>query len=60
MGEMQNLGLRAGINAMLIGHYLTTLYQPPEKDHEMLHSLGLEGGEAPVPGEYQPATGDAH
>lgn len=60
MGEMQNLGLRAGINAMLIGHYLTTLGQPPEKDHEMLHSLGLEGGEAPVPGEYQPATGDAH
>jgi biotin synthase len=50
MGELQALGLKAGINAMLIGHYLTTLGQPPEKDHEMLAELGLEGGEAPVPG----------
>lgn len=48
MGEMQHLGLKSGINAMLIGHYLTTLGQPPEKDHEMLSSLGLEGGETPV------------
>ncbi|MGC9503909.1 biotin synthase BioB [Baaleninema sp.] len=50
MGELQALGLKSGINAMLIGHYLTTLGQPPEKDQEMLESLGLEGGEAPVPG----------
>lgn len=50
MGELQNLGLKSGINAMLIGHYLTTMGQPPEKDHEMLASLGLQGGEAPIPG----------
>ncbi|HBR00178.1 MAG TPA: biotin synthase BioB, partial [Cyanobacteria bacterium UBA11691] len=50
MGELQALGLQAGINAMLIGHYLTTLGQPPEADHQMLASLGLEGGEAPIPG----------
>ncbi len=49
MGELQALGLKAGINAMLIGHYLTTLGQPPEQDHAMLASLGLQGGEAPVP-----------
>jgi len=49
MGELQALGLKAGINAMLIGHYLTTLGQPPEKDREMLESLGLQGGETPVP-----------
>jgi biotin synthase len=49
MGELQSLGLKAGINAMLIGHYLTTLGQPPEKDHAMLESLGLKGGEAPIP-----------
>ncbi|MFW6358489.1 MAG: biotin synthase BioB [Chroococcales cyanobacterium] len=55
MGELQALGLKAGINAMLIGHYLTTLGQPPEKDHAMLEALGLEGGEAPIPGEYKPA-----
>lgn len=52
MGELQALGLKSGINAMLIGHYLTTLGQPPEQDHAMLESLGLTGGEAPIPGEY--------
>ena len=54
MGELQALGLQAGINAMLVGHYLTTLGQPPEQDRAMLESLGLQGGEAPIPGEYQP------
>jgi biotin synthase len=54
MGELQSLGLKAGINAMLVGHYLTTLGQSPQQDREMLQSLGLEGGEAPIPGEYQP------
>lgn len=49
MGELEALGLKAGINAMLIGHYLTTLGQPPEKDQAMLESLGLQGGEAPIP-----------
>jgi len=53
MGELQALGLKSGINAMLIGHYLTTMGQPPEQDHAMLESLGLTGGEAPIPGEYQ-------
>lgn len=52
MGELQALGLKAGINAMLIGHYLTTLGQPPEQDHTMLTALGRTGGEAPIPGEY--------
>lgn len=49
MGELQSLGLQAGINAMLIGHYLTTMGQPPERDHAMLAELGLTGGEAPIP-----------
>lgn len=52
MGDLQALGLKAGINAMLVGHYLTTLGQPPEADQQLLASLGLEGGEAPIPGEY--------
>ena len=52
MGELQALGLKSGINAMLIGHYLTTMGQPPEQDHAMLEALGLTGGEAPIPGEY--------
>ena len=52
MGDMQHMGLKAGINAMLIGHYLTTLGQPPEQDKAMLNELGLEGGEAPIPGTH--------
>ncbi len=53
MGELQALGLRSGINAMLVGHYLTTMGQPPEQDQQMLKQLGLVGGEAPIPGEWQ-------
>lgn len=53
MGEWQDKGLQSGINAMLIGNYLTTLGQPPEQDRAMLESLGLQGGEAPIPGEYK-------
>lgn len=53
MGELQSMGLQAGINAMLIGNYLTTLGQSPEQDHAMLESLGLEGGEASIPCEYK-------
>ena len=49
MGELQAMGLKAGINAMLIGHYLTTMGQSPEQDHAMLEKLGLQGGEAPIP-----------
>jgi biotin synthase len=55
MGELQALGLQAGINAMLVGHYLTTLGQPPEQDHALLNQLGLKGGEAPIPGTYSVA-----
>jgi biotin synthase len=53
MGDLQELGFKAGINAMLVGNYLTTLGQPPEQDQAMLAELGLIGGEAPIPGEYQ-------
>jgi biotin synthase len=56
MGELQSLGLQAGINAMLVGHYLTTLGQSPQEDRAMLESLGLKGGEAPIPSEHQAAT----
>ncbi|MGK7932090.1 MAG: biotin synthase BioB [Microcystaceae cyanobacterium] len=52
MGEWQHLGLKSGLNAMLIGHYLTTLGQSPEQDHAMLEALGLSGGETPVNREY--------
>lgn len=48
--EWQRQGLKSGINAMLIGNYLTTLGQSPEDDHAMLAELGLQGGETPVMG----------
>ena len=48
MGEWQAQGLKSGINAMLIGNYLTTLGQSPEDDQKMLSELGLEGGEVKV------------
>jgi biotin synthase len=57
MGQLQHLGLKSGINAMLIGHYLTTMGQPPEQDQAMLASLGLQGGEAPVPRVYRGTRG---
>ncbi len=38
---------------MLIGHYLTTLGQSTEQDNAMLESLGLSGGEAPIPGQLR-------
>ncbi|MGC9524107.1 MAG: biotin synthase BioB [Limnospira sp.] len=60
MGELQGLGLKSGINAMLIGHYLTTMGQPPDRDRAMLESLGLQGGEAPVPGQRGTAPASSH
>ncbi|MEB3882759.1 biotin synthase BioB [Lyngbya sp. CCY1209] len=60
MGELQALGLKSGINAMLIGHYLTTMGQPPDRDRAMLESLGLQGGEAPVPGQRGTASESSH
>lgn len=56
MGDWQHLGLKSGLNAMLIGHYLTTLGQSPEQDHAMLEALGLEGGETPINREYPTKT----
>jgi len=53
MGEWQEKGLLSGINAMLIGNYLTTLGQSPEDDHAMLESLGLQGGDAPIPNQNE-------
>ena len=48
MGEWQSKGFQSGMNAMLIGNYLTTLGQSPEDDLAMITELGLEGGETPV------------
>lgn len=40
--DTQALIFMAGINALMVGNYLTTVNQPVEKDLQMLKDLGLE------------------
>lgn len=39
--ELQALGMTSGINAMIIGNYLTTLGREPEQDLQMLKDLRM-------------------
>lgn len=39
--EYQKLGIKAGINALLVGNYLTTTGTTPEQDVELVEELGL-------------------
>jgi len=40
--EYQKLGIKAGINALLVGNYLTTTGSTPEQDKELVGNLDLE------------------
>lgn len=40
--DTQALAFMAGVNALMVGNYLTTMNQPVEKDLEMLKDLGLK------------------
>ena len=42
--ELQAMGLTAGINALIVGNYLTTLGRPPEADLQMLADLRMPVG----------------
>jgi len=42
MGDLQALGLMAGINGMLVGNYLTTAGRDIDEDLKMIRDLGLE------------------
>jgi biotin synthase len=44
MGELQSAGLTAGINALIVGNYLTTLGRRPEEDLAMLAELQMPIG----------------
>ena len=44
MGELQALGLTSGINALIVGNYLTTLGRMPEEDLKMLDDLEMPIG----------------
>ncbi len=40
--DLQCLVFQAGVSALMVGNYLTTLNQPVEKDLQMLRDLGLD------------------
>jgi biotin synthase len=42
--ELQALGMTAGINALIVGNYLTTLGRKPEQDIQMLSDLRMPIG----------------
>lgn len=42
--ELQALGLTSGINALIVGNYLTTLGRPPEADLKLLADLRMPVG----------------
>jgi biotin synthase len=47
LGELQQLAVRAGINGVMMGNFLTTLGNEPETDREMFEELGLNVARQP-------------
>src|ERR1051326_5170369 len=41
IGELQQLAVRAGLNGVMMGNFLTTLGSTPEEDRAMFEELGL-------------------
>src|SRR3954454_16519443 len=41
LGELQELAVKAGINGVMMGYFLTTLGNEPEEDRAMFEELGL-------------------
>jgi biotin synthase len=41
LGELQPLAIKAGVNGVMMGNFLTTLGNTPEQDREMFEDLGL-------------------
>ena len=41
LGELQRLAVRAGVNGVMLGNFLTTLGNLPEEDHAMFEDHGL-------------------
>ena len=47
LGELQPLAVRAGINGVMMGNFLTTLGNTPEEDRAMFEELGLNVARQP-------------
>jgi biotin synthase len=41
LGELQPMAIKAGVNGVMMGNFLTTLGNTPEQDREMFEDLGL-------------------
>ena len=44
LGDLQELGMQAGLNALIVGNYLTYLGRPAEEDVAMLTELSMPIG----------------
>jgi biotin synthase len=44
LGDLQSAGMTAGINALIVGNYLTTLGRTPDEDLDMLGALSMPIG----------------
>jgi biotin synthase len=47
LGELQALAVKAGLNGVMMGNFLTTLGNTPESDREMFTELGLNVARQP-------------
>jgi biotin synthase len=47
LGELEPLAVRAGLNGVMMGNFLTTLGSEPEDDRAMFESLGLNTARQP-------------
>jgi biotin synthase len=47
IGELQHLAVRAGINGVMMGNFLTTLGTTPDEDRAMFENLGLNVARQP-------------
>jgi biotin synthase len=47
LGELQRLAVKAGINGVMMGNFLTTLGNEPAEDREMFEQLGLNVARQP-------------
>jgi biotin synthase len=47
IGELQQLAVRAGINGVMMGNFLTTLGNTPDEDRAMFENLGLNVSRQP-------------
>jgi biotin synthase len=47
LGDLQPLAVKAGLNGVMMGNFLTTLGSPPEEDRAMFEDLGLNVARQP-------------